>query len=68
MSISLRYQVLKRNDNAKYFLIAYSNEFMGTNNYEYFEKFKRGVTNHNWISYEIDHMKGHTYLIGKRKY
>lgn len=65
---SLRDQVLKRNDNAKYFLIAYSNEFMGTNNYEYFENFKMKMTNHNWISYEIDHMKGHTYLIGKRKY
>lgn len=63
----LRDQVLTRNMNSKFFLIAYSNEFMGTNNCEYFENFKIKMTNHEWVSYEIDHMKGHTYLIGKRK-
>ena len=63
----LRDQVLNRNAKAKYFLIAYSNEFMGMNNIEYFENFKNKMKNHDWVSYEINHMKGHTYLIGKIK-
>ena len=64
--ISLRDQILERNSDSKYFLIAYSNEFMGTDNHKYFENFRIKMTTHNWISYEIQHMKGHSYLIGKK--
>ena len=63
---TLRDQVLSRNLNSKYFLIAYSNEFMGVNNSEYFESFRVKMVNYEWITYEIDHLKGHTYLIGRK--
>lgn len=64
--ISLRDQILDSNANSKYFLIAYSNEFMGTDNHKYFENFRIKMTTHTWVSYEIQHMKGHSYLIGKK--
>lgn len=64
--LSLRDQILENNSAASYFLIAYSNEFMGTDNHKYFENFRNKMTSHIWVSYEIQHMKGHTYLIGKK--
>jgi putative sugar O-methyltransferase len=64
--IALRDQILENNSDSKYFLIAYSNEFLGTDNHNYFENFRIKMTTHKWISYEIQHMKGHSYLIGKK--
>ena len=45
-------------------LIAYSNEFSGVDNIKYFNKFRHNFKDMIWHDWEIEHLKGHHYIMG----
>lgn len=65
--IRLRYSILPLVTDCKAFLIAYQHRFGEVDNLEFFDQWKGSFNNqivwHNW---EIKHLPGNSYIIGKR--
>jgi len=49
------------------FLITYQNQFCEVNNVDFFEDWKALHKDIDWYEWEIEHMRGNRYLLGKRK-
>lgn len=64
--LELRDQVLGKLSNIKYFLIGYQEDFHGIDNVAYFENMRNKMQNYEWFDYQINHIKGNRYMLGKR--
>lgn len=62
-----RKQIFNLVPNAKYYLIAYQDEFEGIDNLQYFSEFAKSKPEYFWQNDEIEALKGHYYLIGRKK-
>lgn len=62
--VSVREQVFNLVADAKFYLIAYQEEFEGVNNLEYFAQFAQNKPNYQWYGWAIEHLPGNHYLIG----
>lgn len=65
-SEKLRSLILDIIGDAQYFLIAYQDNFGEVNNLEYFSRFAAMKKGYQWFEFEIPHLPGNRYLIGKR--
>lgn len=50
-----------------YHLIAYQKFFNEVNNNQYFDNFKKSISEKDWIDIEIEHLVNNNYLIGSEK-
>jgi glycosyltransferase involved in cell wall biosynthesis/tetratricopeptide (TPR) repeat protein len=62
--VSVREQVFNLVADAKFYLIAYQEDFEGVNNLEYFAQFAQNKPNYQWYGWAIEHLPGNHYLIG----
>jgi hypothetical protein len=62
----LREKILNRIDKPDYFLLAYQHKFEEIDNVEFFRSFMGQRMNYKWDDFEIEHLKGNNYLIGKK--
>jgi hypothetical protein len=46
------------------YLIGYQHRFAGIDNQAYFEAWTRRMDTHDWMTWEIEHMPGNSYLLG----
>lgn len=63
--LSTRNAVLALLASSKQFLITYQDQFREINNVEFFEKWKANREDIDWYEWEIEHMPGNRYLVGK---
>ena len=64
--MSLRDSIMDLTSRFDTFLMAYSRGFKEVNNINFFEKFKNTKRDVEWHNWEISHLPGNYYLIGKK--
>lgn len=52
---------------ATYYLIGYAEQFEGIDNHKFFDNFASSKSDFKWKHTEIEHLKGHRYLIGTNR-
>ena len=51
----------------KNYLIGFQKRFNEVDNIEYFHEIQKDLSSNSWHTWEIEHLKGHYYLIGSKK-
>lgn len=64
--IELREIVWKAVGDPKFILIAYQSTFGNVDNKKYFTQIKKKRPHYKWVEYEIPHLRGSFYLMGKK--
>jgi hypothetical protein len=65
--IELREAIFKLCSASKYYLIGYQVFFGGMDNTLYFSNLVKKLNDYDWHDYEIRHLKGNHYLVGRKK-